>query len=142
MPLVTRSTTLSLKFGNAAKRDELRELVDDARVVAQRCLEDLWNEKQVLTFVSATNVDGTTLTARALQAIGKQVSAVVRGERSLAKRRGREPSLPTLRDFSLDLDERLATLEVDRGSSFDGWLTVAAFDKSKRGRKLGVPNQG
>ena len=33
----------------------------------------------------------------------------------------------------------LATLEVDRGSSFDGWLTVAAFDKSKRGRKLRIP---
>ena len=139
MPLVTRSTTLSLKFGNAVKRDELRKLVDDARVVAQRCLEDLWGEKRITTFVSATNVPETSLTAIALQAIGKQVSAVIRGERNLARRCKREPSLPTLRDFSLDLDERLATLEVDRGSSFDGWLTVKCFKSGVRGHKLHIP---
>jgi transposase len=127
MNTLVRSTTLSLKFCNLAKREIFKKFVDDYSNILQQTVDELFLKEKVPLFFSASNFN-TTLTATTLQAIGKQASQIVRGEKSLAKKQKRQPTKPTIKNTVIDLDERFVSLEIDTKGEFDAWLTVRRFE--------------
>lgn len=134
MTVAVRSTTLSLKFCNAGKRCTFERFVNDCKIVLQATIDELWQAERLPSFFSAQNHGTTSLTATALQAVGKQACQIVRGERNLAKRMGRPATKPVAKNVVIDLDERFVSLETNTAGEFDAWLTVKRFT-SLGGRK-------
>lgn len=137
MRTATRSTTLSLKFCNAAKHYIFRKFVEDYTLVLQKTVDELFEVEKLPSFYSADS-HGTNLTATALQAAGKQACQVVRGERVLSRKQKRQPTKPSVKNTVIDLDERFVSLETGTEGEFDAWLTVKRFESLGRNRALRV----
>ena len=124
-----------MKFCNVAKRNIFQKFVADYGLVLQNAIDELFDCQPLPKFFSASSC-GTKLTATALQAIGKQASQIVRGEKVLARKSKRIPSKPSVKNVIIDLDERFVSLETNTDGEFDAWLTVKRFESlGGEGRK-------
>ena len=121
-----RSTRLSLKFANAGKLEVLRDFVEDFGKCLQDCVDEHFNDGFVKPYISARPL-GTSISATALQAIGKQASQIIRGERALALKDKRPPTKPCIKSVIPDFDERFIDLDLNTAGEFDAWLTLKRF---------------
>lgn len=140
METATRSTTLSMKFCNAAKRSVFQKFVVDYSVVLQRSVDELFSMEKLPAFYNSGS-HGTNLTVTALQAVGKQACQIVKGERALARKQKRQPAKPLVKNVVIDLDERFVSLETGTQGEFDAWLTVKRFESlgGKKAIRVEVP---
>ena len=77
------SSTTSLKFSNPIKLELLSEFIDEYGRVVRLIIDELWDLDRVPGFIPkeiSSKID-TWLSARAIQAAGKQASGIVRGTR-------------------------------------------------------------
>ena len=80
-----RSSTTSLKFSNLGKLEMLSEFIDEYGRVVKLIIDELWGLEQVPFLIpkelSSRVKNETWISARAIQAAGKQASGIVRGTR-------------------------------------------------------------
>ena len=155
------SAKCSLKFANSGKRQEVSRLVDEYHRVCQLFVDSLWDMEKVPSLVSKEIIapikSQTWLSARMLQACGKQASGIVRGtkkkrEQQLfvlkglvedgrfkqARRLQRKidetnMSRPTLKRVQLELDGRFVEdIDLDNSTSFDVWVTIGSTERGCR----------
>lgn len=161
-----RSTTLTLKYANSRKREQVCEILDEYKRIAQFFVDLLWENYSIgekiptLLPKSVTSKADTWLSARMLQACTKQASGIVRGcrrkhekrlfmlaklekegmtrkARKLAAIIRKNPiSKPVLDEVEAELDARFVDIELNSNTSFDGWLTLSSIGEK---RKVTVP---
>ena len=160
------SSRCSLRFANRRKRDDLQRFIDEYHRVCQVIIDILWEMKWVPLLIPQAISDQispqTWLSARMIQACGKQASAIVRGTRDLQERRMRalghlisegkfrqarklqgkidETAVghPNLSNIHPDLDSRFFAIDWENGTSFDGWITISSIGGG-RGSKIILP---
>lgn len=143
MDIVTRSTTLSMKFCNVTKCSILQKFVDDYSKVLQNTVDELYEMSLTSKLPAFYNAHshGSNLTATALQAVGKQACQIVKGERALARKQKRATTKPIIKNIVIDLDERFVSLETGTDGEFDAWLTVRRFESlgMRKSVRVNVP---
>ena len=158
------SSKCSLRFANRGKRDDLLRFLDEYKRVCQVIVDLLWDMEWVPLLIPRAISDQITpqtwLSARMIQACGKQASAIVRGTRDLQERRMRalghliserkmrqarrlqrridETAVghPNLSNTHPDLDSRFFSIDWENGTSFDGWITISSIGE---GMKVAIP---
>ena len=85
-----RSSKATLKFVNRGKLTSLREFIGEYRRVATLFIDLLWDEKDIPSLLPKEitgKITDSWLSARALQAAGKQASGIVRGTKEKQAKR-------------------------------------------------------
>ncbi len=154
-----KSSKISLKFSNTEKLKQLKEFHDEYRKVTLLFIDLLWSEEKLPSLLPrevTSKVTGRTwLTARAVQAAGKQASGIVRGTKEKTKKRmfiydkmnrtgefkkarklkeiiEKNPiTKPDQDEVNPQLDSRFIKINLDNKTSFDGWITITSI-----GRKM------
>lgn len=153
-----RSTKVTTKFANVNKRQEIHQVIDEYRRVVGIFVDKFWKMDKVPTLVpkSVTSEITTWLSARMIQAAGKQASGIVRGTRKKYENRiwminklrseGRHKparrlqaihdkknlSKPNIQEVQPELDSRFVKVDIDNPTSFDGWLTLGSIGDKKK----------
>lgn len=159
-----KSTKVSTKFSNIEKRNKLGSFIKDYKDVMLQFVDIFWEDRFNLN--SLVNKEQcskvkTQLSARAIQAAGKQASAIVRGTIQKQKQRywrydklvqsgetenaarllniinKNEASKPNLDNVEPVLDSRFVNIDLENNTSFDGWLTISSLYKGQK--KLYIP---
>jgi putative transposase len=159
---VVRSSKVSLKFCNTGKLVRVSEFLTEYARVMGLFVDALWPLDTIPALLpkAITSAVPTWLSARAVQACGKQASAVVRGTKRKQERaafvikklnsEGRFKQArkltaayakklagkPAISDVEAELDSRFVKIDLDGTNSFDGWLTLGCLGK---GIKLTLP---
>lgn len=157
-----RSTKVSTGFLNRGKRDSLSIFVDEYKNVVSAFIDKLWALDKIPTLLpkELTSNLNTWLSARAVQAAGKQASAIVRGTKTKENRRlwqinkfksegafkkarkleaiylKYKSSKPVISDISPELDSRFVSIDLDNKTNFDGWITLLSLGN---GLKIKIP---
>ena len=163
-----RSTKVSLKFTNTGKQELLGMFVEEYARVAREFIEILWplREGHILGFLpkDMTSKVPTWLTARAIQAAGKQASGIVRGTVQKQKQREfvyqrlmkegkfkharrlkkvidkQKISKPNLKTVNPELDSRFVKVGMNpETKEFEGWITLSGVGRKI---KLELPFKG
>jgi len=150
---VIKSSETTLKFSNRGKLESLSDFLSEYRSVVSCFVDLLWEEEKVpsLLPLETTSQVETWLSARMIQAAGKQASGIVRGTRTKQRKRrfmidklAAEGKLkrarklqriydeisitkPDIRQVNPELDARFVKIDLDNPTSFDGWLTVGSI---------------
>jgi IS605 OrfB family transposase len=153
MKSITRSSSVSLKFANLGKIADLTRFVSEYRNVVSEFVNILWQMEKLpkLLPVGITSQISTWISARAVQAAGKQASGIVRGTREKQRRRlyriellekegaflkarklrkkYEETSIskPNIAKINPDLDSRFVEIRFDEPNSFDGWVLLRSL---------------
>ena len=153
-----KSSKLTLKFSNKNKLEKLYTFTDEYKRVTQEFVNLIWgNEKvPILLPKEITSKVGTWLSARMLQACGKQASGIVRGTREKQSKRKWKiddfnskgmfkkarklqeiydkvsVSKPELKTIECELDSRFIKQDFKNKTTFDGWISITSIgDKMK-----------
>lgn len=151
-----RSSKVSLKFANTGKKDQLGLFLDEYTRVVGQFVALLWERSAtqnipMLLPRSLTEQVRTWLSARALQAAGKQASGIVRGTRQKQKQRGyvyqkllaegknkqanrlkqiidqAQVGCPESVGSYAELDSRFIKTVMDADGHFDGWVELGSI---------------
>ena len=157
-----RSTKTTLDFANKAKLDILHQFVDEYRNVVVKFVDLLWNLEKIPSLIpkEITSQVKTWLSARSVQCAAKQASGIVRGTQVKQKRRlfvinklkqskqfkkarklqsiynQTKQSKPNIENIECELDERFVKIDLDKNTSFDGWLILSSLGNKL---KLKIP---
>jgi transposase len=150
-----KSTKASLKFSNTIKLKQVDEFVDEYRSVVAIFVDKLWCLSDIPNLLPkelTTGID-TWLSARAIQAAGKQASGIVRGTKKKQEKRAWmiksmmdkgefkkarklqkiyseiNISKPEIDKVNPELDSRFIKVDFPEGTTFDGWLTLSSLGK-------------
>ena len=153
-----RSSKVSLKFANLAKKDTLAKVLSEYQRVTRYFIDILWELETIPTLPpkSITSLVSTWLSSRLIQCSAKQASGIVRGTKQKFKQRqyiieklkkegktqeslklqkiqdAHSLSKPEINSICPELDVRFCKIELNRINSFDGWLTLSSLgDKIK-----------
>jgi len=154
-----KSTKLSIKFSNTEKLKQLKCFHDEYMKTTQLFIDMLWDLEKLPSLLPkeiTSKVAGSTwLSARAIQAAGKQASGIVRGTKQKMNKRmfivnkmiaagehknarklqaimDKNPiSKPVQQEVNPQLDGRFISIDIENKTSFDGWLTIGSI-----GRKI------
>lgn len=153
-----RSSKVSLKFCNAQKRKAVTEFIDEYSKVVREFVDLLWDREKIDSLLGSDITDKvqTWLSARAVQAAGKQASSIVRGTRQKQKQRlfqvekfkklgqfkkarklqaicdKKRSSKPFIDRVQPVLDARFINIDLDNKTSFDGWITLGSIGKKTK----------
>lgn len=155
-----KSTKFSLKFSNKNKSIELENFYNEYLKITQLFVNILWNKEEIKNYIDKeiTSIisKNTWLSARAIQASGKQASGIVRGTKTKMQRRLfilekliKEGKLkkarklkkiieenpitkPELKNVNPQLDKRFIKIDLDNKTSFDGWITISSIGNNKK----------
>ncbi len=156
---LVKSTKTTLKYINKNKQLQLQKFINEYKFVMGKLIDILWKLEQVPSLLpkEITNQITSWLSARAIQAAGKQVSGIVRGSRRKQNKRlfiynklfeeGKfkkarklkiiidkaKVSKPSLENINPELDERFVHQDWNNHTSFDGIITLASL-----GNKLNI----
>ena len=161
-----RSTKITLKYSNKGKRETLSDFIDEYKRVTAIFVDLLWDLEKISSKLDnslTSQVKGSWLSARAIQAAGKQASGIVRGTRKKQnqtiwkigdfKSKGefkkarklqvyfdkKLVSKPTLVSVQPELDSRFCEISLEQNStSFDGWIKLRCLGNKL---KIDVPFQ-
>jgi hypothetical protein len=153
-----RSTKTTLKFARIGKQNNLERFLEEYSRVVRVFVEKLW-PMDTIPGLLPKDVTGSVpswLSARMMQAAGKQASGIVRGARKKQDKRawminklheeGKHRkarklqriydeisiTLPDLERVEPQLDQRFIKIDLQNSTSFDGWLTIGSIgDKLK-----------
>ena len=157
-----RSTKTTLDFANKEKLKKLHQFVDEYRNVVIKFVDLLWNLEKIPSLIpkEITSHVTTWLSARSVQCAAKQASGIVRGTQVKQKRRlfvinklkhskqfkkarklqsiynQTKQSKPNIENIECELDERFVKINLDKKTSFDGWLTLSSLGNKL---KLKIP---
>ena len=157
-----RSTQTTLKFSNKQKRRQLNEFIKEYKIVTSTFIDLLWEEIKIPKLIpkELTNKVNTWLSARAIQCSAKQASGIIRGTRKKQKQRkyvinefnklgmfkkARKlqriydknlVSKPDLKNVNPELDSRFIKIDLENGTSFDGWLTIKQICNKQNKNKI------
>lgn len=153
-----KSSKVSLKFANSGKQETLVRFVDEYQRVTSQIIDLLWDFEKVPKFIPKEITDRveTWLSARAVQAAGKQASGIVRGTRKKSgQRKWRIENLresghhkkarklerihnshpitkPHLKSIQPELDSRFVEMDFNNPTTFDGWIIISSIgDRTK-----------
>jgi len=164
---LNRSTKVTIKYANRDKKEFVSKLVDEYKHVMNVFIDILWRNELTPKFLPSnvtSRVQKTTwLSARMLQAAGKQASGIIRGtrkkqsqrkfviEKLVAEGKLKEAkklqkiydetsiSKPDMRTLELELDSRFVRVDLDNDTSFDCWLDLHSLSSNERGEKIFIP---
>lgn len=150
-----KSTKVSLKFCNKNKVETLLLVRDEYIRLLNVFIQMIWCEglEYIPTNLGRSYTDqikdSTWLSARLIQACGKQASSIVRGNFRKQKNRiyiyeqkqkqGIEAkklkekidqfkvSIPTIKEVDIVLDNRFYKVDLENTTSFDGWLHLSSL---------------
>lgn len=150
-----KSSKLSLKFSNTEKLSQLQDFYDEYQRVALLFIDLIWDETKLPALLPKEITDKvagqTWLSARAIQACGKQASGIVRGTKKKTEKRlfiynqmvksgefkkarklkaiiTKNPiAKPVPEHVNPQLDSRFIKIDLDNKTSFDGWLTIGSI---------------
>ena len=148
-----RSSKVSLKFANLAKKETLIKVLSEYQRVTQYFIDILWELETAPTLPpkSVTSLVSTWLSSRLIQCSAKQASGIVRGTKQKFKQRqyiieklkkegktqeslklqkiqdAHPLSKPELHSICPEMDTRFCKIELNRVNSFDGWLTLGSL---------------
>lgn len=155
-----RSSKVTLKFANTEKKRIVSNFIQEYTKVVHFLIDSLWQMEKIPVLLprNITSTVDTWLTARVVQAAGKQASGIVRGTRKKQsdrlyrievleksgrireatrlrevneKKRVTKPSIGTINP---ELDSRFVKIEIQGGTSFDGWVTLKSL-----GNDISIP---
>jgi hypothetical protein len=151
-----RSSKITFKWTNRAKRDRLELFLSNYRSVLRDFVDILWELDKfpaLLPKEVTSTVDPRGLSARAMQAAAKQAAGVVKGTRTKNRRRlyvleklrtagdtkgaerlgraiasnpGGKPDCSTV---CPELDSRFCSIDLEPGTSFQMWVTLGSLGK-------------
>lgn len=153
-----KSSKISLKFSNTGKINKLSEFLREYQKVLVFFVDILWKEEKIPTLLpnSITLQAKSWLSARAIQACGKQASGIVRGTRLkqdrakyIIKKLNKECKFkqarkleniyktkmagkPVIERIEAELDSRFVKINLSKENSFDGWITLTSLGKKIR----------
>ena len=155
-----KSSKISLKFSNTEKLNQLKDFYDEYHRVTLMFIDLIWDEPKLSSLlpkeITSKVVGQTWLSARAIQACGKQASGIVRGTKKKTEKRlfvynqmvksgefkkARKLNIiitknpitkPTPDQVNPQLDGRFIKLGLDNKTSFDGWLTIGSIGKKMK----------
>lgn len=161
-----RSTKITLKYSNQGKRETLSSFVDEYKRVTSIFVDLLWDIERISSKLDnslTSQITDSWLTARAIQAAGKQASGIVRGTRKKQnqtiwkindfKSKGefkkarklqvyfdkKQVSKPSLDNVQPELDSRFCDISLDKNkTSFEGWIKLRCLGNKL---KIDIPFQ-
>jgi IS605 OrfB family transposase len=149
-----KSTTSTLKFSNFNKVNTLHQVIDEYRVVVSTFIDMLWDVEDIPSKLEHehTSQIQSWLSARMIQAAGKQASGIVRGTKTKQKRRlfminkfideGKfrkakklqkiydttKVTKPEINHVCPELDSRFVNINLEENTtSFDGWIHFSSI---------------
>lgn len=152
-----RSTQLTLKFANQAKLDKVNCFLDEYKSITQFFVDYIWNNIPIgqnipsLLPKEITDLANTWLSARAIQASGKQASGIIRGCRKKHEKRlyilkklqqegkhrkarklaniikNKPITKPNINSIEAELDERFVKFDYNNKTTFNGWLNISSI---------------
>jgi len=150
-----KSSKISIKYSNTNKKNNLKSFIDEYQKVMKLLIDILWYEVEIPKLITKQYTDQvkdkTWLTARAIQSAAKQVSAIIRGTKKKNEQRQyihdklvsegqfkkarklkriiekNNYSKPIIDNICPELDVRLAKIDLDNETSFDGWLHLSSL---------------
>lgn len=154
-----KSTKVTTKFCRKVKTKNLSIFIAEYQRVTSLFIDILWDMDKIPTLLDKgiTSQIQTWLSARAVQAAGKQASAIVRGTKTKQSRRlwqinkfhsqgmakkarklqtiydKNKVSKPLPTDIKPELDSRFVNIDLDNDTIFDGWVTLSSL-----GNKLSI----
>jgi IS605 OrfB family transposase len=150
---MVKSTKVTTKFCRKVKMENLSLFIAEYQRVTTLFIDPLWDMDKIPALLDKriTSQIQTWLSARALQAAGKQASAIVRGTKAKQSRRlwqinkfnaqgmfkkARKiqqiynkniASKPLVGDIKPELDSRFVKIDLDNDTIFDGWVTLSSL---------------
>jgi transposase len=155
-----RSSKISLKFTNKEKLNQLKSFITAYKQAVSDYIDLLWDRpyplKSLITKEDQNSIN-STLSARALQAAGKQAIGIINGTKAKQQRRlyiidklrseGKfkkarkllrvyeETSIskPSLKEVNPCLDSRFTKIDLEENNtSFDGWVTISSIGNKQK----------
>ncbi len=150
---MVKSTKVTTKFCRKVKMENLSFFIAEYQKVTALFIDLLWDMDKIPALLDKriTSQIQTWLSARALQAAGKQASAIVRGTKAKQSRRlwqinkfnaqgmfkkARKlqqiynkniASKPLVGDIKPELDSRFVKIDLDNETIFDGWVNLSSL---------------
>jgi IS605 OrfB family transposase len=151
-----KSTKTSVKFARSNKKENLYLFILEYQKIVSEFVDRLWPMADVPKMADKNLTGGikTWLSARAIQAAGKQASAIVRGTRTKQAKRlyqinkfksqGMNKkarklqeiydknicSKPDIKSVKPELDSRFVTIKFSKSGKFDGWVILGSLGNS------------
>jgi IS605 OrfB family transposase len=148
-----RSTKVSIKFTNTNKRNKIKYFIEEYSRVMKIFIEKFWEMEYIPRFIDKEErkIITSWLSARAIQAAGQQASGIVRATRAKKDRQKfiinkliiqnkiknakklqkiydyTKMSKPNIKNIQPELDSRFVKIEINNGTSFDGWITLTCI---------------
>ncbi len=146
-----RSIKLSNQFANSGKKETLRKFLAEYQRITCFFIDVLWEMENIPIFLPAdiTSKVSTWLSARMIQAAGKQASGIVRGTRRKQEQRlfvikrlmkkGQSPaklqrkydktkiSKPKPNEIYPELSSNFISINTENNTSFDIWLSIGSI---------------
>lgn len=155
-----RSSRCSLKSANTHRLTEVIALHKEYIRVLRKTIDSLWDSNHVPTLPPKSITDklkqDTWLSARMIQCVCKQASGIVRGTRTkwhktqkaieyahkngdkkkeefLVKRlESMKITKPDVSGIDMELDSRFVSVDTDKTTSFDMWLSITSIGGGKK----------
>ena len=150
-----RSSKISLKFANTGKKSSVSDFLFEYKSVLAKFVNILWDMDKIPSLLPSeiTKQIDTWLSARAVQACGKQASGIVRGCKKkqsqanyIINKLNKEGQFkqarklraiydkkiagkPDIDRIEAELDARFVVIELNSKNSFDGWMTLTSLGK-------------
>jgi IS605 OrfB family transposase len=154
-----RSSKVTIKFANTGKKSLLSDFLLEYKRVTGLFIDSLWDSDKIPVLLprETTRSVSTWLSARAVQACGKQASGIIRGTRRKQERaiyvikklnleskfkqarkleaiyKKKVAGKPVLSTTEAELDSRFIKINLAKENSFDGWITIGSL-----GRKIKI----
>ena len=157
-----RSAKTTIKYTNTEKLNQIRQFIDEYKIVTQTFIDYLWDLPKISRLIpkEITSKVDSWISQRAIQACAKQASGIVRGTKKKFKQRQYQYDLllkegktkqarrlkkvidknpiskPNIKTICPELDSRFVEIEFNNNTSFDGWITLKCLGNKL---KINVP---
>jgi transposase len=151
--LIIKSTKVSTKFSRKNKKINLSNFISEYQKITSYFIDALWGLEKVPVLLDKSLTSGvkTHLSARVIQAAGKQASGIVRGTRKKQERRlyqinkfkslgmhkkerklqkiydENRVSKPSIGNINPQLDSRFVKIDFVNSGEFDGWIILSSL---------------
>jgi len=141
-----KSSKISLKFSNIGKKNQISDFLSEYHKVMSCFIDILWTKENIPALLpkEITSQISTWLSARSVQACGKQASSVIKGTKKkqsqaqfIVKKLNKEGKFkqarklediykkkiagkPNIESIEAELDSRFVKINLSKGNSFDG----------------------
>jgi len=148
-----KSTKITFNNLNTNKQQLLSSFLDEYQIVVSKFIDILWPLDKTPNKLPKEFTSQITswLSARAVQAAGKQASGIVRGTKTKQKKRifiynklvkqghfkkarklkkiidNAKVTKPSIKSVQAELDSRFVRLDWNNSTSFDGWITLTSL---------------